>query len=113
LHDLKSQAKLWATQTKLSGQAEIKILLSKVDSYLKHTGLAEAAISEQQNQIKSLQLEKEKMIAQLNKMDGEKCKDQAKITELNAVVRSTQDQIDTLSNQMKAIKVYFLLLGRK
>ncbi len=101
-HDLKSQAKLWATQTRLTGQTEVKILLSKVDAYLQHLILAEKTLLEHQNHIKSLELEKEQMFAQLNKTSAEKSKDQGKNAELNALVRSTQDQVDTLTNQMKA-----------
>jgi hypothetical protein len=110
LHDLKSQAKLWATQTKLIGQTEIKILLSKVDAYLQQTGHAESALLEHQNNVKRIQQEKEQIVAQLHKMDAEKCMDQAKIAELNAILRSTQDQVDTLSNQMKADASTFLTL---
>ncbi len=101
-HSLKSQAKLWATETRLIGQTQVKILLSKVDAYFQHLGLAEKTLFENQNYIKRLELEKEQVFAQSKTMVDEKSKDQAKIAELNAVVRLTQDQVDTLSNQIKA-----------
>ena len=102
LFDLKSQAKLWATQTKLTEQTEVKILLSKVDTYSQQLDHIEKASVKQQNRIKSLELEKEQMIGQLDKMVELKSKDQAKIAELNASVHLAQDQVEALSNQIKA-----------
>ncbi len=112
LIDLKTQAKLWATQTRLTGQTEVKILLSKVDSFSEQMDIAEKICLKHQNHIKSLELEKHQMLGQFVKMDSEKSKYQAKIAELNSSVSTAQDQVEALSNQIKVIIMsHFNVIG--
>ena len=98
LHQLQSQAKLWATQTRITAQTEIQILLSKLNTCIEQ---AERKITEHGEQIQSLLHEKQQMQAKLCTNDSAQLKYRAKIDELNGVVCSAQEQIQSLSNSMK------------
>ncbi len=116
LHDLQSKAKLWATQTKTTAQTEIKILLSKVDTYLTHIGLAEQKVSEHENHIKKLLLGKQQLHANLSTMvpardlqaaNEEKIKANEKIVDLSARLHASVEENDKLKSNILVSYIQF------
>ena len=107
LHQLQAQAKQWATQTRTTAQAEVKILLSKVDTYFTHIGLAESRVSEHENHIRNLLLGKQQLHSHLSTMvpakdlqaaNEEKKRANERIADLSARLRSAEEENEKLKN---------------
>jgi hypothetical protein len=65
---LKAEVKLWASQLKISGNAEVKILLAEVDSIKRDLTNIDAACFDLQKQVKGLQDSRREMLAQVHNM---------------------------------------------
>jgi DNA repair ATPase RecN len=100
LIQLQSQAKLWATETRITAQTEIQILLSKVITCIEQ---ADLKVSEHAVEIKTLLQEKQQMQEQMCCINGLQEKYRSKIVELNVEVGSANEQIQNLSSDMKVI----------
>jgi hypothetical protein len=98
LHQLQSQAKLWAAQTKITAQTEIRILQLKLNSCIEQ---AEKNVSEYEEQLQTRLHEQQQMSAQLCTLDSAQKEYCVKIDELNSVICSAQQQIQNLSNTIK------------
>ena len=65
---VKSEAKLWASQLKISGKAEVRILLAEVDSIKRDLTHMGASCFDLQRQVKGLQESRRDMLAQMHSM---------------------------------------------
>jgi hypothetical protein len=118
LHQLQAQAKLWAAQTRITVDAEVKIFLATIDAINNQTGQIDKAVSTSQKRIEALLEGKKKLEAQtesrvpsseLRKVMEEKEKEKAKIEELT---KSHQSALQELEAQRSAIKVCLCHTGR-
>jgi hypothetical protein len=68
IYRVKAEVKLWASQLRISGKAEVRILLAEVDSIKRDLTHVEAACFDLQKQVKGLQDSRRDMLAQIDDM---------------------------------------------
>ena len=106
LHDLKAKTKVWAAQSKSSSQAEIKIILTKVDAAFTQIAHLERSLADAQKQIKLLQASKLDLQAQMGLM--------VPVSELHAARAEAgrlREANDGLNQQLRAAQAEAEKLG--
>ena len=110
LHDLKSKSKLWAAQCRMAAEAEIKILLTKVDAAFNQIAQLDRGLADAHKQIRGLHAAKRDLHAQLGLMvhaselhaaRTETSKVREAHEELGQQLRSTQGEVEKLSSALQ------------
>jgi predicted nucleic acid-binding Zn-ribbon protein len=110
--ELKGQVKLWATQTKIASQTDVRILLTKVDAAFNQIAHLERSLVDAQKQIKSLSAGKENLQAQMGQMvplsDLHAAKaETSKLRETNDALhqqlRSVQSEVEKLTSTIQGM----------
>ncbi len=115
--ELQLKVKALAVQTRLASQAEIKILLTKVDAVYNQIGPLERAHGEAQQQIQTLEMTKRSHQKKLGSMvpctdlevaQGDLAQKADLVNSLHKRIQESQEEIDKLTRAMQvcsAVKV--------
>lgn len=97
LYRVKTEARLWGTQLKISGKGEIQILLAEVDSIKRDLTHMEAACFDLQKQVKGLQESRRELLAQMHQMVP-----QSDLLNAQAEVATLRTTVDKLQREAAA-----------
>ncbi len=112
ISDLRAKVKLWGSQTKISTQAEVQVLLHKVDAASSQVSQLEQRLAERHVQIQDLNMGKRDLLLRLGRMVpvSELNESQAEASKLrednkgmNQLLRAAQKEIDGLKSSIQVL----------
>jgi hypothetical protein len=110
--DQRAQVKLWLAQTKTSAQAEVKLLLHKVDAACNQISHFETRLAERNKQIQDLNLGKRDLLLKLGRMvpaselhasQAEASKLREDVKRLNQLLHASQGELDDLKINIQVL----------
>jgi predicted nucleic acid-binding Zn-ribbon protein len=113
IEDLKAKSKFWATQTRISSETEVKILLTKVDAAYNQIAQLEKGLGEAHKHIEGLNSRKRDLlsrmglmvpVSELNAAKAESGKLREMIEELKQALRETQGQVEDLNSKIQVAR---------
>ncbi len=91
---VKAEAKLWASQLRISGRADVRILLAEVDSIKRDLTQTEAAYIDLQKQVNGLQDSRRETLAQMQNI-MQRPDAQAEAAILLGTIKGLQGDVET------------------